>query len=135
MNYHSVLNSAFATLTSLGYNPTLPEALHSTLHSKGFPIAVIAPPAVVASEGEREVQTTFRLSVKFLSKNVLDDAGRAAAIATLASHAEQFCALLSSDPNIFSVAITEIAPIGEVLTVAGEVAVGLSADVKRIECN
>ncbi len=134
MNYHSVLNSAFAVAASLGYHPTLPDALHSTLHSKGFPIAVIAPPVVVASEGEMEVQTTFRLSVKFLSKNVLDDAGRASTIAALASHAEEFCASLSAEPNIFSVAIAEIAPVGEVLTVAGEVAVALNADVKGMEC-
>ncbi len=135
MNYHSVLSSAFAVATSLGYHPTLPQNLHRTLHTEGFPIAVIAPPTVLSDDGESEPQHSLRLLVKFLSKNVLDDADRAAAIATLATHAEQFCATLSSEPNIFSVTIGEIAPVGEVLTIAGEVAVSLSAEVRSLECN
>lgn len=134
MNYRSILNSAFELSASLGYHPTLPESLHSTLHKEGFPIALISPPTAT-SEQEGATQTTAcRLLVKFLSKNVLDDAERAAAIATLATHAERFCALLSSEPHIFSVSISEIAPIGEVLTIAGEVAVALSADVESVEC-
>lgn len=135
MNYSSVLNSAFEVATSLGYHPTLPEGLHTTLHREGFPIALFAPPTIISPSGNAGSPTTCRLSVKFLSKNVLSDQERAETIAALATHAEKFCSLLSSEPHIFSVAISEIAPIGEVLTIAGEVAVSLSAEVESVECS
>lgn len=135
MNYRSVLDSAFAIATSMGYHPTLPSSLHQTLHQEGFPIALIAPPTVTSPKSDTGAPTTCRLSVKFLSKNVLSDQERATSIATLATHAEKFCSLLSSEPHIFSVSISEIAPVGEVLTIAGEVAVELSADVESVECN
>lgn len=134
MNYGSVLNSAFEVASSLGYHPTLPEGLHATLHREGFPIALFAPPTIISSNDNAGGSTICRLSVKFLSKNVLNDQERAELIAALATHAERFCSLLSSEPHIFSVAISEIASIGEVLTIAGEVAVSLSAEVESMEC-
>lgn len=133
MNYNSILRSAFDVATSLGYHPTEPSSLHQTLHNEGFPIAVIAPPRATSVPFESGAPSTCRMSVKFLTQNVLDDAERATTIATLATHAEEFCARLSSEPNIFSVEIGEIAPVGEVLTIAGEVAVEMSADVKSFE--
>lgn len=135
MNYRSVLDSAFAVATSLGYHPSLPDSLHRTLCEVGFPIAMITPPMVISSGSGKGVPTTCRLGVKFLSKNVLSDQDRALSISSLATHAEQFCKLLSSEPHIFSVSILEIAPVGEVLSVAGEVAVLLSADIESMECN
>lgn len=133
MNYNSILRSAFDVAASLGYHPTEPSSLHRTLHNEGFPIAVIAPLRATSIPFESGAPSACRMSVKFLTQNVLDDEERAAAISTLATHAEEFCARLSSEPNIFSVELREIAPIGEVLTIAGEVAVEMSADVKSFE--
>lgn len=134
MNYQSVWEAAKQVAIGLGYHPTLPSSLHQTLLSEGFPIVIIAPPVLLSSEGETHPKSTCRLSVKFLSKNELDDGARATAIATLATHAQEFCSRLSSEPHIFSVAICSLAPTGEVLTVAGEVAVELSADVESVDC-
>lgn len=134
MNYQSILRTAFDVATSLGYHPTSPHLLHTTLHNEGFPIAIIAPIKVSAAGGDAGGQRCCRLSVKFLSKNVLDDAQRASIISTLATHAEEFCSRLSTESNIFSVELREIVPIGSVLTVAGEIAVEMNADVKSFEC-
>ena len=134
MNYQAVWEAAKSLAAELGYHPSLPENLHRTLRYEGFPIAVIDHPKVRSIEGERERKVMCALSVKFLNKNELSDAERAASIATLASDAERFCARLSEQPHIFSVTIGEVAPVGEVLTLAGEVAVALSADVESFEC-
>ena len=133
-NYQAVWEAAKNLAVELGYHPTLPDNLHRTLRHEGFPIAVIDHPKVLSVEGERERKMECGLSVKFLNKNELSDEARAASIAILAADAERFCARLSEQPHIFSVTIGEIAPVGEVLTLAGEVAVALSADVESFEC-
>lgn len=134
MNYHYVWEVAKSIAAELGYHPTLPENLHQTLHREGFPIAVIDHPELLSVEGERECQRLCHLSVKFLNKNELSDVARAASIATLATDAERFCSLLSEQPHIFSVSLKELSPVGKVLTIMGEVAVALNADVESFEC-
>lgn len=134
MNHQTVWEVAKSLATELGYHPTLPENLHRTLRHEGFPIAIIDHPKILSAEGERERRRVCRLLVKFLNKNEMDDAVRALSIATLAADAERFCARLSEEPHIFSVTLGEIAPVGEVLTLAGEVAVALSAEVESLEC-
>lgn len=134
MNYQALWESARGVAEGLGYHPTLPSSLHKTLLKEGFPIAVIEPPKLLSTEGERTKRSRYRMSVKFLNKNELDDAARASSIASLAADAERFCALLSDEPHIFSLSLGEIVPLVEVLTIAGEVAVEMSADVESFEC-
>ncbi len=135
MNYQSLMDAVEGVATSLGYHPTLPENLHTTLRHEGFPIAILTPPHLLSLEGEKEVNRVYALDVKLLMNREMSPAERSQLLATLASDAERFVAALASHSQVREVELQEVAPIEQMLTIAGEVSLLVRAKVRCFECD
>lgn len=135
MNYHALLDAVGEVATSLGYHPTLHENLHVTLRHEGFPIAVITPPHLLSVEGEKEVERVYALEVKLLVDSGVSRGGRSLKLATLASDVERLARALAAHSLVREVELQEAAPIEQMLTIAGEVAIRMRAKVRCFECN
>lgn len=135
MNYQSLMDAIEGVATSLGYHPTLPENLHSTLRHEGFPIAILTPPHLLSIKGEREVKRVYDVEVKLLAQSGLVPFERTSSLALLGSDAERFAAALASHSQVREVELQEVAPIEQMLTIAGEVSFLVRAKVRCFECD
>ena len=134
MNYRSLLIVVESVVGSYGYHPTLPENLHTTLRHEGFPIAIITPPRLISLEGEKEVNRVYALDVKLLMKRGMSPAERSQLLAALASDAELIVKAIAEHNLVRELELQELAPIEEMLTISGEVALQVRAKARCFAC-
>lgn len=135
MNYQSLCEAIATSVSSLGYAPTPKSELHKTLCTSGFPIAAIASPVLLRTEGKRERENLFMISVNFMCANELNDTERAAVISRMAADTEQFVTLLRGAQDVLTVEVQESLVQEQSLTIAGEVALTLKATIRCVDCN
>ena len=128
MSYSSLFATTEAALSTLGYTPTTTDRLHSTLLSKGLPIASIDPIEL------KEVRHTWKMCVKFLCDSKPSRPVAPEVVAKLTSDACSFVALLSQSPAVVDVAVEESVLLATSQTVAGDAALSLLVKVATISC-
>lgn len=134
MNCNSLMEALQTLSATLGYTPTTLAQLHTTLHQSGLPIALLHAPKIVAIEGERERRVEYKFVVNLLIDSKPEERLCPAVMDRLATDGESLLRSLAERNNVLSVAKMGMEIHSRPLTVAGDAAIMISANVVMLEC-